>query len=619
MRKANWLRLLAIKFFLVTTLFFACRKTDLTVKPAQEAGLTVEENFFKGTINPEPEVQAVIHFLERRNNLRSFVSTTVGRIGYPRWDKIFKTISKANSVNLRSTNSVGLTDADDKTTIYYLPFVRDSDNHVNAVMKIKISGSDTSFGYMCDWQYKNLENNPSNLESNAEKFAVFFIMCDSRVFGHTRFKIKDKRLFKNNGTETEIVELKTSESANISSNVYRMIEICVTVTSISHTCPFLSRGFACLGSFTNCDNCPQYCTQTRDQNYCYSGWENDGMSWDSYFGPISGGGGGDSGGWGDDGTPPPCGGQASTAIANPSLKMKEGQNVSTNMLPGGCLPGWEPDEINIEDYVLTPADEGILQGLQNEKNEAQAFIDNQLPCKGTKRLPGGIVVQPQATVAHLLIQEAYIATNVYGVAEYQIPGSRTGGRKGWADLANLLTGEIFEIKPTSLVGQGEEEAIGYVSAANTNCPPTGGTFPEWRLGTDFIEINLPYPLDPRYVLHAKRVTPGVITYEIVPKETYHLPEVPATIKDVVNELMKRRRLYPNKSFPELAIAYLRKLSETPQGRALVIDFKRQIVTTASAMLIAYVATAIYTEGVGLFLEAELLVAAKDLIYVAAIL
>jgi hypothetical protein len=129
--------------------------------------------------------------MKRQNDKLHFVAQTVKQIGYPRWDKAIAVSKTDASVNGRGQTG-------DSANIYYVPFVRDSENYVNASLLISTELNDTTFEYKCNWQYKNFTYGTPHQDSTAERYALFFLIMDYRTFGYTQFKITDTNLFYNN-------------------------------------------------------------------------------------------------------------------------------------------------------------------------------------------------------------------------------------------------------------------------------------------------------------------------------------------------------------------------------------------------------------------------------------
>ena len=290
---------------------------------------SVEEKFFNNHASTEPLVKALNGFLQRTNDTLHFVEKTVSRIGYPRWDK---------ALSFAKLATAGKGNSADSTTITYIPFVRDSQNYVNATMIIQSSFSDTIFNYLCDWQYSRFGYDTTSNTWNAKDVFHLFSKFDYAVFDRIMFKITDPQLFGNPGNgRFPVVKIKQPEidekKANKVSN-YVTVETC-TIYDVCYGTP---------EEYQN--HCGGYCTEDCDlydhsEEICTILYEGTG----GIGGDPGGGGGGGTGdgsggdggatggGENGDGTPGDCNG-------NPT----EGNRTAIN---NTCGPGWEP--IPIED------------------------------------------------------------------------------------------------------------------------------------------------------------------------------------------------------------------------------------------------------------------------------
>lgn len=177
-------KLKLIMLLLAGIVFYAaCRKIDFRPEKEREK-VPADERFFTRNISSNPLVQSLAAYMKRRNEKDSFVNTTVSRIGYPRWDKAFM---KGGQLLGRGYS--------DSSIIIYVPFVRENENFTNASLVAEISPADTTFSYLCDWQFHQKEYGLPGLNNTAEAHALFFMYMDNQVFGHRRFKITDDSLF----------------------------------------------------------------------------------------------------------------------------------------------------------------------------------------------------------------------------------------------------------------------------------------------------------------------------------------------------------------------------------------------------------------------------------------
>lgn len=161
---------LVIVFF--TIIIISCRKIE-TEKGFKRDARIITSDFFQRHIPSDPLTKSLLDFIKKKNDTLHFVEKTEERIGYPRWDK-------ANSFSGKTNKYGGRAGADrNSVTITFIPFVLDSQNYVNALMAIRTTASDTSFRYLCDWQYTDTaamykviitaEDNATTLAATKEK------------------------------------------------------------------------------------------------------------------------------------------------------------------------------------------------------------------------------------------------------------------------------------------------------------------------------------------------------------------------------------------------------------------------------------------------------------------
>lgn len=311
----------------------ACRKTD---QRAEENTISETENkFFNEHRSDDPLVQAINIYFKKFNSKHQFVGKTVNQIGFPYWDKSM-TFAKTDE------NSAGRGNSGDSVSVTYIPFVRDSQQFVNASLLVKTTPSDTSFQYLCDWQYAEFGFDTAQTGWNARNVFHVFTLLDKNVFGRTKFRVTDENLLtedQNNyldslGLSFDSVEvvfnfLQPSQKTTLGrGNLLMPVTVCNDVVGCvkTHMMAFRSgRGQIQPAP----DICPPgetpmvftICTDI----WVYIPSGNNG-SGGSGGGGSTGGGGGSGGG----GTPPECG---STLPGR------------TNLVDP-CGPGWEPVEEN---------------------------------------------------------------------------------------------------------------------------------------------------------------------------------------------------------------------------------------------------------------------------------
>ena len=213
----------AILAVLITGFYLSsCKKTEPFTSNGTESSHSMEEKFFGNHRSNDPAEVAFVEFLKRVNEKENFVEKTVMQIGYPRWDKTF--IKPKNLPNLQQSLT------GDSTEHYYIPFVRDSQNFVNAAMIITATPTDTSFSYRVDCDYRQLANSTTSVHDDAEYLAIFFMFMDKRVFGYHKFAIKDSNLFKENGNKATKIELTAAAANPTNGNLWEYVEFCQDVS-----------------------------------------------------------------------------------------------------------------------------------------------------------------------------------------------------------------------------------------------------------------------------------------------------------------------------------------------------------------------------------------------------
>lgn len=300
--------------------YLSCKKTDTFTDSVKVKSSEIEEKFFNTHRTADPVEKSLVDFLKKVNEKEKFVEKTVSKIGYPRWDKAI-TKGKGNSIMSRNL-------LEDSTQTFYIPFVRDSQNFVNASMIMETSASDTSFSYKCDWQYKFTQSNINDETDSAEFLATFFMALDKVVFGHTKFKINDSSLFKTQQGAVSYVTLDSNSSVQSArNNLYQYVEFCENVEVYYPACGYPDSDECREG----CDLC-YLCWGRTSSQVCWGDWIDVGG------GGTYGGGGGNNGGGS---TPPDCGGI-------PVEPLMAGRVVD----PCDEGPGWTPEPIEDDPPTL---------------------------------------------------------------------------------------------------------------------------------------------------------------------------------------------------------------------------------------------------------------------------
>ena len=374
----------------------ACRKIDHHRQ--NESETFSGEKFFTAHRSSNKLEKTIVSLMQRENNKYHFAEAVQKAIGVPYWDKMIRLRYKTNSGR-------GSGGDNDSTTFVLVPFVRELEDpvssalmQVNSVLMFRFRPNDTSFKYVCDWQYHDMTRGVVTIDSSAERFSLFFMYFDSNVFGYNKFNIKDTSLFsmypKSQEDSTHQIGLWPSVGPSGRQNrLSEMAQLCV-------------EGYVC-GTPTWCSEYHPPCDyQNCPTSQCY-GWEEcidveiigggggDGGDNGGWIQPGGGeGGGGNGGGW----NPPICNG-----------------GHGKNLFVDPCSIGWVPvpDEEPPNSYPLPP------------------YVINNLtkPClkAALNKLSGGINntffkqifnIFDTSTNFHLSLNEANLnSVNAYGTCD----------------------------------------------------------------------------------------------------------------------------------------------------------------------------------------------------------
>lgn len=220
MRKMKWL--VSAGFALL--LWGACRKTDQPSTAGSSDFL--EQRFFKQHSPDDPRVQAVARFVQGENERKQFLPILTSRIGFPRWDKALVVQSASGASRQQSGDS----------SVVYIPFVRDSQNYVNASLVVKMTPADTSFRIIRDNQYSSFGFDTASNTAQWHALDVFtiFATLDRSVFGPRDFQILDGRILGGEQSFHPVAHLEESQSGfqykQGRGNYFTVISICYIIT-----------------------------------------------------------------------------------------------------------------------------------------------------------------------------------------------------------------------------------------------------------------------------------------------------------------------------------------------------------------------------------------------------
>ncbi len=249
-----------------------------------------QEDFFKVPATTDSKVKAVADYLSTQNNRLNFVEKTITQVGFPVWDKI---MYRQGRVGIASRGG-----GEKAPDVYYIPFVRENENYVNALMVVHAGQEDTVFSWRCDWQYQNLSRGQTAATDTAGMYASLFLNMNNFVFGHTQFELTDTSLFSYNGKASYYAKVSPADSGN---SFLQVVTYCTTITTGQFTeCPAPNSNQCRNG----CDLCRFCVPNTSTTTSCWETLEDDGGAFPSTGGEGTSGSGGS-------GTTPTCSGGGS--------------------------------------------------------------------------------------------------------------------------------------------------------------------------------------------------------------------------------------------------------------------------------------------------------------------
>jgi hypothetical protein len=196
--------------------------------------------------------------------------------------------------------------------------------------------------------------------------------------------------------------------------------------------------------------------------------------------------------------------------------------------------------------------------------------------------------------AHLIIEGTYkLITNKNDNVEleYSVPNMPPRKYVGYADIVNLTTNEVFEIKPNSENGiaAGRLEVNEYVTRCNTVC---GKNFVK---GSNFVDYTIPYPWDwQNKDLVVEKKENGLIVYQIRPLSTPRklpvpvIPPVPVNVFEKIKEIYGKVIKHPAVQLTPVFVEYiirteLDKLPKLDKDQVL----KYLVYGTVGVLVISY--------------------------------
>lgn len=293
----------------------------------------------------------------------------------------------------------------------------------------------------------------------------------------------------------------------------------------------------------------------------------------------------------------------------PLLSINNGDNGNIGDNPGN---GGGNGSENWESYLLNSTDFSLINEIEGEFNQANNHVFAPDNCHGTNRV-GNVFFN--GTLQHWLIQFDYLNRNSNAVREYYIP---TSIGYGYADLANLSTYELFEIKPENAQGisQGQSEIAYYVTNANLSCPTNNPLIQQWKKGDLYTTQYLNWPKDPTKILKSTLFSSGVITYSLINRQIAPpLPVVmPQPFIDRIKNLIQKMIQQPN-NMNELVLQFFRH----PENADILAYLKATAIGAGVTIIVGTIVEDFLTLGAGIMDDWASFIAAYRLIRFAVVM
>ncbi|MEO8404400.1 MAG: hypothetical protein ABI480_07395, partial [Chitinophagaceae bacterium] len=304
-------------------IFYACKKQkDISTSNSSPHS---NQKFFSSSPGTDPTVLSVLNSVKQQDQHRNIVDKLVSKAGYPLWDE-----------------AIVATKQDEHRKFIYVPFVLDGKKQTNAILMVKISGSDTAYHLLYGSQYHNysFDNNVHN-PWNANDIYHAFMLFDHQIFHVSEFTVSDPRLTGDTlGSKPRTVTLKDISNSRITSAARENNLFTVTVNTTVVTCHDCGDD-----DRTYMVWCCNATYSTESVTYYFDD-DNDDWGW---YPPAGGGGGGEAS---------PCPG-CSWEDTNPCALDEHGHAINF------CDEEWHPTVLAPTYNPFEASDITVSTGLEN--------------------------------------------------------------------------------------------------------------------------------------------------------------------------------------------------------------------------------------------------------------
>lgn len=167
---------------LTLAILITCRKIDYNERTSVD-DVDPLEVFFSDTTSADFRVRAIARKIEMQNLQHDFIKDLVKRVGFPIWKKSL-IVPPPQQTRLSNDSAI---------TYLYIPFANDST--VNASLIVRTTIVDTSFRLLNSFEYETFGFDSTSNTWNAKNIFHLFAIFEKEIYGHTVFKILDRRLF----------------------------------------------------------------------------------------------------------------------------------------------------------------------------------------------------------------------------------------------------------------------------------------------------------------------------------------------------------------------------------------------------------------------------------------
>ncbi|MGN6491579.1 MAG: hypothetical protein ACTHLE_06240 [Agriterribacter sp.] len=495
--------------FIISLVIFSCKKQT---KISDDLLSQEEINFFNSVPQVDSFIKKVADTIRFQNRTNKFVDKLTKEIGFPLWDK---------SEVVRPTSLI-------KNVQVIVPFALPAQKEINSFLVCNIYDSHINFQLVKGASYAGYGFDNKQDSLNAGRIAQILMYFDHKIFGDTLFFVNDPRVLN--------VATNTANRASLTAPA-KVIKI--TPQPVAPTPIYMIPQQCPNGVDVKYTTVDQQSADPFGQDPCTIWITTSSAPQFPSTVPPGGGGGGGGGG----------ASSGSEWYSKPTCIKVEGGKVYFDVPGCTAIPPITvlTDEVILTNKLplLTNKERQIWDEIYKEEKEADERLNKD--CQGTNRTGN---IQWPGTMEHWMIMIDYIVQNpIAGEVEYQIPdGGSSPGNKGYADIVNKVTREIFEIKRNNEDGikAGKIEVKNYVIKANANCPPLkigatdGGGITPWREGTNYTRRTIPNPKNATQNIIAELNSAGLIVYDYESRITQPVPIViPQSALDKLKSLIKK--------------------------------------------------------------------------------